>query len=228
LNTYLLSDSNEQTENNIIEHLLQNNNYKDSIINQLSKTKQKVKQEKEGFKWAKFTYIGKETKFITKLFKNSAVKVSFVTNNTISKALSLKSKQNVEQNKYEKSGILVYRLTCPDCNMRYVGQTGRTFRVRFKEHFQDFKHGHMKSKFAQPLIENGHCFGLIHNIMEIIYTTRRGKQMDKMENFYIFKETRNNNQINDRNTVKSNPIFDVVVRGETDRVHTSNSPKPVR
>jgi hypothetical protein len=208
LNTYLLSDPNKQTENNIIEHILHNNNYKISIKNQLSKTKQKVKQEKEGFRWANFTYIGKETK----LFKNSAIKVSFVTNSTISKALSLKSNQNVEPNKYEKSGI--YRLTCPDCNMRYVGQTGRPFRVRFKERFQDFKHGHMKSKFAQHLIENGHSFGPIHNVMEIIYTTRKGKQMNTMENFYIFKETRNNNQINDRNMVKPNPIFDVVVHGE--------------
>jgi hypothetical protein len=48
--------------------------------------------------------------------------------------------------------------------------------------------------------------------------------MDTLENVYIFKETRNNNQINDRNTVKPNPIFDIIVREKSDRFHTSNGP----
>jgi hypothetical protein len=38
-------------------------------------------------KWAKFTYIGKETKHITKLFKNTTVKIAYTTHNTISKLL---------------------------------------------------------------------------------------------------------------------------------------------
>jgi hypothetical protein len=57
--------------------------------------------------------------------------------------------------------------------------------------------------------------------MEVPYTRKKGKQMDTLEKFYIFKETHGNNQINDRNTVKPNPIFDTVVREETGRVHTA-------
>jgi hypothetical protein len=185
MNTYYVSDKNRQVENNTIEHILHNNNYKTSILNQFNKTKQKEKQEKERNKWAEFTYIGKETKFVMKLFKNSSIKVSFTTNNTVSKALLLKSNQNLEQNKYGKSGI--YRLTCLDCNMRYVGQTGRPFRIHFKEHFQDYKYANKKSKFAKRLLENGHSFGHIENIMEILDSTGKGKQMDTLENFYIFK-----------------------------------------
>jgi hypothetical protein len=56
MNTYYLSDTNRQVENNTIEHILHNNNYKISILNQINKTEQKEKQEKN--KWAKFTYIG--------------------------------------------------------------------------------------------------------------------------------------------------------------------------
>jgi hypothetical protein len=56
------------------------------------------------------------------------------------------------------------------------------------------------------------------------YKKKGGRGMDTFENFYSFKETCNNSQINDRNTVKPNPIFDIVVREETGRVHTSNSP----
>jgi hypothetical protein len=39
----------------------------------------------EKAKWSKFTYAGKETRVIMKIFKNTKVKVSFTTDNTIEK-----------------------------------------------------------------------------------------------------------------------------------------------
>jgi hypothetical protein len=39
--------------------------------------------------------------------------------------------------------------------------------------------------------------------------------------FYIFKETHDNSQINDRNTAKPNIIFDTLVHEEASRVHTN-------
>jgi hypothetical protein len=38
---------------------------------------------KIGKKWATFTYTGSETKFITKLFKNTNLKIAYKTVNTI-------------------------------------------------------------------------------------------------------------------------------------------------
>jgi len=46
--------------------------------------------------------------------------------------------------------------------------------------------------------------------------------MDAMEKFYMYKEARNNNQINYKDTVKLNMIFDVIVRENTARAHTSS------
>jgi hypothetical protein len=46
-----------------------------------------------------------------------------------------------------------------------------------------------------------------------------GKLMGTVEKYYIYKETRNSNQINGENTVKPNIIFDISVRGDTDRLH---------
>ena len=86
--------------------------------------------------WAKFTYVGKETRFITKLFKNTNVKIAFTTGNTIGKRLTIK--QETPLSKYERSGV--YQLTCPECKMKYTGQTGRPFKVRFEEHLWDFKY----------------------------------------------------------------------------------------
>ena len=51
--------------------------------------------------------------------------------NTIASLLSHRS--TPRKNKFDCSGV--YQLTCPDCKMKYVGQTARTFRTRFSEHF---------------------------------------------------------------------------------------------
>jgi hypothetical protein len=58
--------------------------------------------------------------------------------------------------------------------------------------------------------------------MEVLLTANKGKLMDTMERFYIYKETRLNNQINDKNTVKPNIIFETVFREDASRAHTSS------
>ena len=49
----------------------------------------------------------------------------------------------------------------------------------------------------------------MNEIMEVLYTTTKGNFMDTLERFHIYSETRENNQINDKNTIKPNTIFDV-------------------
>jgi hypothetical protein len=70
--------------------------------------------------WHKLTYIGKETRAITKVFKNTKIRVTYSTNNTLRKLLTKKHHPN--RNKYENSRI--YQITRPTCNMKYTGQTG--------------------------------------------------------------------------------------------------------
>jgi len=53
--------------------------------------------------------------------------------------------------------------------------------------------------------------------MDTVYVTNKGQMMDTLEKFYIFRETKINNQINDRKTVKSNIIFDTIVRNDPHR-----------
>jgi hypothetical protein len=51
--------------------------------------------------------------------------------------------------------------------------------------------------------------------MDVIYfTTTKGKMLNTIEKFYIYRETRNNNQINDKCTVTPNIIFDTVILKE--------------
>jgi hypothetical protein len=82
--------------------------------------------------------------------------------------------------------------------MKYTGHTGRPFRIRFQEHFRDFKYSNGKSRFAAHLLENKHSIGPMDNIMETLHPTGKGRMMDTLERFYIFRENKRNNRINDR------------------------------
>jgi hypothetical protein len=81
-------------------------------------------------KWATFTNVGKETTFITKIFKETNLTVTFKTYNAIEYNLRAKQKcthnnnnnNNNNNNKYFATGI--YKLTCLGCGRAYVGQTG--------------------------------------------------------------------------------------------------------
>ena len=132
-------------------------------------------------KISKVHITGKERNFITKMFKNTDVKVTFTTDNTIERRLL--TKHGTDQSKYDKNGI--YQLTCPDCKMKYTGQTGETYKIWFQEHLRDFKYGNNKSKFAQHLLENKHEFSPMKGIMDTVHITNIGKMMDTFEIYYI-------------------------------------------
>jgi len=54
-------------------------------------------------KWARFTYVGSETRIVTNLFRNTKVKVAYTTNNNLEKLL--RNNTTSEANKYARSGI---------------------------------------------------------------------------------------------------------------------------
>jgi len=87
----------------------------------------------------------------------------------------------------------MYQLTCPTCNKKYIGQTACPFHVRFREHLRDYKYANDKSKFAQHFLEEGHSFGPMDDIMGILYVANKGRILDTLERFYIYRETQCNN-----------------------------------
>ena len=68
---------------------------------------------------------------------------------------------------------------------KYVGQTGRPFHVRFREHYRDYKYANNKSKFALHVTEEGHAFGPINDIMDVVHIANKGRMLDNLERFYI-------------------------------------------
>jgi hypothetical protein len=70
-------------------------------------------------KRAIFTYTGRKTRAVTKIFQKAGIKVAFTTKHTINNLLRHKHDHN---DKYDSSGI--YQLECTDCGKQYIGQTG--------------------------------------------------------------------------------------------------------
>jgi hypothetical protein len=66
-------------------------------------------------------------------------------------------------------------------------------------------------------LDNKHSTGPMENIMDTIPTTNKGKMLNTMEKFYIYKEARINNQINGKCTVQTNTLFDTLNLKDTER-----------
>jgi len=82
--------------------------------------------------------------------------------------------------------------------------------VRFHEHYNDYKYANNKSKSAQHVLDEGHSFGPMTNIMDIIHIEKKGRMLDTLEK-YIYKETQHGNQINDKLTFQKNLIFETLI-----------------
>jgi Pyruvate/2-oxoacid:ferredoxin oxidoreductase delta subunit len=120
LHTYNLQPTEYLQEENTIHNILYNNEFqiKPHKPHQPKPQKQRQNTHMQTHKWITFTYTGKETTYITNLFKRSNIKIVFCTNNTIYSQLT--QKHHIID-KCTQSGVC--KLTCPDCNKAYVGQS---------------------------------------------------------------------------------------------------------
>jgi hypothetical protein len=203
MNTYPISTNNKLQESQHIETILINNDYPQHthISNKKKQNitqQQTLQQNKE--KWATFTYIGKETRTIAKLFRNAHTKIAYRTTNTIQKHLCEKTHDNV----YNKSGV--YQLKCGGCPKKYVGQTGRNFQTRYKEHIHAIRSNNPNSKYAQHILETQHPYGPMSDIMEVLHLNKKGQGMNTWKRYHIYTLSKDGLQLNDTYTDTHNPF----------------------
>jgi hypothetical protein len=179
LYTYDLDEDAKSKELNTI-HILYNNKFPLQYCDYTSKHRTPTQPQKYTHKWATFTYVGKETRFITQIFRNTDLKIAYKVNSTI-ETLSKTTRTHLD--KYSASGI--YKLTRPDCGKAYVGQTGRSFSVRYKELRHSFRTNNTNSNFAQHLINNIHTFAPIDATMHILEFQKKSRHLNTLEKYYI-------------------------------------------
>ena len=139
LTNYDLQKEKYQHELNIIHNVLHNNSFpvkpQKPHIHTLvqEKTTQTPKH-----RWATFTYVGKETSYITNILIQTDLKIAFRTNNIIRNLLTRNKPPPTNFHYRECTNS-----TAQNAKNSYVGQTERSFNIRFNEHQQAFRKPHI-------------------------------------------------------------------------------------
>lgn len=71
-----MNETNKRNENDTIKQVLYNSKYDIRILNKITLTNdvQEQQEVKIKTKWTKFTHVGRQNKFITRVFKNRFLK----------------------------------------------------------------------------------------------------------------------------------------------------------
>jgi predicted GNAT family acetyltransferase len=94
----------------------------------------------------------------------------------------------------------------------------RSLKIRYKEHIQSIKYNKEDSAFAQHILNTGHQYGPIEQIMALIEKARKGKLMNTKENFHIYLYNQANALIHEQkqNTGdRHNSLYDLVTKHTT-------------
>jgi hypothetical protein len=98
-------------------------------------------------------------------------------------------------------------MKCLDCPLRYIGQTGRTFKVRYKKHIQAIRNNNVNSGYSNNILNTGHTYGTINDTMDFIRNGRKGRHLNTLEKYHIYKISKTNIQLNDTYNETQNPLF---------------------
>jgi hypothetical protein len=108
MNTYPISTERKHCKLQLIKTILQNNKYPpQTYLNTTKQSKNIIPNTIQKQKLATFTFIGKETITITRLFKNTNIRIAYKTKNKIQIHL-LPRKHDTD--KYNNSGLFTYLL----------------------------------------------------------------------------------------------------------------------
>jgi hypothetical protein len=107
---------------------------------------------------------------------------------------------------------VVYKLTCPDCNKAYIGQTGRRFSIHYNENKKACHNNTHTSSFAQHFHEQAKSFGSGENVRQVIQHQKKGACLKTVEKYYIDSEYIVNNHLNDNHSIFPNIVFDTLLK----------------
>jgi hypothetical protein len=105
-------------------------------------------------------------------------------------------------------------LKCFSCEQNYIGQTGRSFKIRYNEHIRDIRFNKEKSKYASHILQFSHEYGPIDNTMNILKTLNKGIFLDVIERFHIYKTSKVKPIINEQHVDEYNILFKILLKHE--------------
>uniref|UniRef100_A0A8D9BBF2 Nicotine oxidoreductase n=1 Tax=Cacopsylla melanoneura TaxID=428564 RepID=A0A8D9BBF2_9HEMI len=203
-------DEDLKQEIQTIRTIARNNGYKPEIVNQIHNKVMKniTRLEDERKEKQKYTgsieYIGKDTKKIIKIFKQHNINVTTKS----AKSVFNKIKNNPTNNQDITKNSGVYQISCKECNTSYIGETGRQFKTRFKEHHADYIHERRKSLYAEHFIQTEHTYNTPSENFKILRNVNKYRKRKVLEELEISKARKNNIELmNGMNEFKSGRMF---------------------
>lgn len=212
-----MNDMDYKHELDVIIQIATNNGFSEHIIHRLNeRIKNKMYQhslttfyhdENNAKKYISVEY-NKITHNIMKTILNRyGYNIAYKNTNQLQR--KLRPKQISEQD----SGV--YKLTCNECPMFYVGQTGRSFSKRFNEHVSEIKNAttrtHFKSNYAQHLAMEKHTYTDINTNMQIMHKIAKGYTLDRLEEIEIYKNRNSPLLINEKINTRANKLYDLIL-----------------
>ena len=208
-----MSTDDYEEELNTIKYIAQANGYEHTLVDRkLGKIKNKQIRNTQNNKYITLTYINQQSEKLAQSFKKAGYKTAFRTDNKLKNKIQHNTNNNTD--KYNTSGI--YKLKCTDCEKFYIGQTGRTFKQRYKEHIQALK-SKSESTYANHLLNTGHTHTDINTNMEILHIIPKSHKMNTIEQYEIYRHTKTENThiLNEQTHFKSNILFDYTIQQTT-------------
>lgn len=211
-----MSRDNFNNEFNIIKNIASNNNFPLSLIYSLFfKISSKIvfknlsNAESNDYLYLSLPYFGPFSNFLTKIFKKFNICISFSTKNNL-KNILVNNKDLISP--LDKSGV--YKISCSSCNASYIGQTGRKFSLRLKEHLYPinrYKNTDIEitnSAFADHILSTKHSFSSNLNI-RFLHFVDKGLLLNNLESLEIHRLLNDSNSVclNDLININNSPLL---------------------
>jgi hypothetical protein len=70
-------------------------------------------------------------------------------------------------------------MKCMDCPQKYIGQRGRTY-------IQAIRNNNDNSGYPNHILNTGHAYGSVTDILKIIKIEEKGKHLDTLEKYHKY------------------------------------------
>ena len=139
--------------------------------------------------------------------------MGFRTSNNVGKIL----RQNPPKAVEDRTGV--YKVVCSDCCCFYIGQTGRAFKKRFREHLPKKDPSRITSNYARHLVDNNHNYTDFASNFQPLHICKKGRYMSAVEEFEIYKAFKDTNTkeilLNEQLQFQSNSLYDTAIQIQT-------------
>lgn len=206
-----LSPKNYNTELTTIKNIANINGYPDKMVDDIvlaHKRKKDLREcttlmtingTNEPVRRVKITHHPIASTLLKRTLRNFNIEAVEVSNRKLCRLLG-STKDKIPD--IDKSGIYSIKCSDPNCDKLYVGQTKRSIKTRFSEHFAHIKYNRPeKSSVADHVLSNNHSV-CIDNLI-LLKTVTNPYQLDAYESLYIKKNLHNNVMNSDNGPIQS-------------------------